>query len=423
MRLALNTFVILGSLIAASPAMSGERGSPIGAQSKQQYTVFCRWIKQQDEFLACPALTVSDGEKGSISDTSQSPFVTGVTPLTDPNNPKAFVQLQPHIVVLDEGMKIDLIVVGKQPDGASVDITVEQSKITKVDTKQISSSTTIQLPSVEIAKKRVFDFVRFGEPFVVPLGEKRADGTMPRLEIVVAVGKNAQPNWTSHAADRLVTPSDAKRNDILDTILATGAAKVFCQRVSRWEKIRGHELDADLGRLKTLCDYASVYCYFPHQVGVVDVLALLSPAMHDSVRIREFEEVVFGCVPGYSAELWDSPSLVKNVELLGRLPWLWDLTIRTKNADARLLQGVKRLRVLHHLEICEMANSGGRPETPKGASPRSQAKDTPTAIGWPTPPLRTVISKPTGEVVMGGGTPRIIIQGEQEERLGVLPQP
>ncbi len=170
----------------------GEQGRPIVSRPKQRYTVLCRRIKQHDESLAYPAITVTDGAKWSISDISQSPFVIGVTRVTDPIT-KAVTQ-RPHIVVLEDGMKIDLIVAGRQADGATVDVTVEQSKIAgEVAIKECSPGTRIQIPSVDIEKKRVFDFVKFGEAFVVPLGEKRAKGTRSRLEIVVAVGEPKPP--------------------------------------------------------------------------------------------------------------------------------------------------------------------------------------------------------------------------------------
>jgi len=346
MRDAASFLVVSAALIGTLPSMAGEESSPVGFQPKQRYTVRCRWIREHDDYLDCPALTLCDGARGSICDTSQSPFVTGVTRSTGP----AYAN-QPHIVVLDEGLKIDLIVSGRQPHGASVDVTVEQSKITRVDTKPIDSDTWIQIPVVDIRKKRVFDFVEFGSPLVVALGEKHAGGTVPRLEIVVSDGANVRPDCTARGAGAAATPGNLQSKAVLDAILATGGAKVLCQRVSRWEEARGRELDADLGRFKALCDCASVCSFAPHRAGMVDVLALLSPAVHNPAWVRAFEEAVFGCVPGYSALLWDSPSLVRNVELLGRLPWLWDVTIRTSNPDPRLLHAVKGLRVLHRLEV------------------------------------------------------------------------
>ena len=68
---------------------------------------------------------------------------------------------------------------------------MEQSKVGDVATKEIIPAsdyfekTTVDIPKVEIVKKRVIDFVKFGQPFIVPLGEKREDGTTARVEIVV----------------------------------------------------------------------------------------------------------------------------------------------------------------------------------------------------------------------------------------------
>jgi len=173
--------------------MSGEQGKPVESQSKQRYTVSCSWIKRHagvDENDS-RTLTLFDGEKGSIDDTYQSPFVIGVRL----PNPKEQVP-QPYIVVLHEGLKIDLLITGFQPNGVTMDVTVEQSQITKVDTKQINADkkTTVQIPSVDIQKKRIFDFVKFGEALVVPTGEKLADDKISRIEIVVGLGENIQPS-------------------------------------------------------------------------------------------------------------------------------------------------------------------------------------------------------------------------------------
>jgi hypothetical protein len=160
MRLALSLLAVSVSLIAISPAMSGEQGNPIESQSKQHFTVSCRWSERHDgvDSVACRTLTVIDGEKGSIVDTTETPVVT-------------------------KGMKIDVMVKGRQPDGATVQVELEKSELTTVDT--ITYST--------IETKCVSDFVKFGKALIVPIGEKLADGTIPHLEIVVSVRTPSQP--------------------------------------------------------------------------------------------------------------------------------------------------------------------------------------------------------------------------------------
>ncbi len=399
----LEMFALSVSLIATSPAMCGEEDA-VGSQPRSRYTVLCRWIDKRDEYLAYPAVVLAEGEKGNISDTTQHPFVTALTRVTAPDT-KEFA-LQPQITVLDEGRKIDLIVSGRQPHGASIEVTVEQLKVTE-GTRQIDETTTIHAPCVNVMKKRVFDFLRFGEPLVVPLGEKRADGTMACLEVVVRPGENAAPDSECSSANAHRTRGDANVNDILAAIVASGGGRVLSQRLSRWEEIRGHHLDDDLASFKDLCTCASLYSYLPHRAGMVDGLALLSHVLDDPVRIQQIEDAVLGGAAGYTVVLWDSPSLVKNVERLADVPRLWDVTIRTHKASERLLQSVKRLRVLHHLEIYDTAQREGRLETPEGVF--HSIPESPQSSQEP--------------VVMGGVTPRIIIEGEEEERLGILPLP
>ncbi|MHB1033827.1 MAG: hypothetical protein ACYC35_02460 [Pirellulales bacterium] len=262
---------------------------------------------------------------------------------------------QPHIVVIDEGTKIDMTVAGRQPNGATVDVTVEQTRINKVDIKKCDPGTCLQIPSVATRKRRVIDFVRFGDTLVVPMGEKLANGRTPRVEIFVGAGEIIKFNWPAHAADELLKPADAQREAIFHAILATGAARVSCERASRWAAYRGQTLHEDLAPLRLLSDLAT-YC--PHQDGVPALLCALAAMLDDPARVERLEEALVGCDPGYCVELRDSPSLLKNVELLSRLPSLSCVTIKTKKVDDRLLQAVKKLPV-QHLELD--ATTGNEP--------------------------------------------------------------
>ena len=143
------------------------------------YCVRCRLVDAKGSVLA-PALALEDGKEGIVSDCSQTPFVVGFT--TDKK------MKQPHIVVLSEGTLIHVSVVseaGHEASGATLDVTVEQSKIGDVDTKNIDPKTAIQIPHIAFHKKRVIDFVKYGKIMTIPMTEKSESGNEPRIELIL----------------------------------------------------------------------------------------------------------------------------------------------------------------------------------------------------------------------------------------------
>jgi hypothetical protein len=350
MRITLAHLALLIAVIWASRVALAEGGRRAEPGPKPRYIVFHRWINERGDDLRGAMLSLCDGEKGSVTLLrSQSPFVTGVTPVTD-RKTEANAQ-QPSITVIDEGLKIDLVIAARQRHGATVDVTVEETKITGVDVKSCSPNTTLQSPRVETRKRRVIDFVRFDNVLVVPMGEKRPDGTTPRVEILIGAGEIIRYNLPSHGGDLPRIPVAAEREAIFRAVLATGAARVFCVKESRWAAFRGRTLFDELSPLGELCDLAG-YC--PCASGLANVLRVLSPLVNDPDRVQRIEEALVGCSPGYCIDLGDSPSLMRSLELLSRLPSLSSVTIHANKVDDRLRQAVKKLRA-QHVEIVPMS--------------------------------------------------------------------
>jgi hypothetical protein len=342
--------VIVSMLLGALPQTTGEETE---SQPTRQYTVLCRWVDADDNVVVGPKLTLSEGEKGNVSIGSRSPFVVGIT--ADEDGAK-----KPLIAVIDEGTTIEVTAVGQQANGVTVNVVVEQSEITSVETKKTGPGTFVQAPHVDARKKRVVDFVKFGEILTVPTEEKRADGTTPRVELAVCAGNavSIPSNWTSPAASRK-NAGDDESDGIFDELLATGDARVRCERVSRWEKSCGHGLYEDLCPLRDLCDLADLYCtHCPHRFGLADVLCLLAPMIGDPVRVRHLEESLFGYEWGYSVELADSPSLPSQVALLSRVPELWDLVVQSERYGYPLLHALTKVNVRHDLELCGENQAG-----------------------------------------------------------------
>lgn len=304
----LAAIAITVSMLLGSTAVGAETES----LPAQQYSVLCRCVDADGNVVVGPRLTLFEGEKGNVAVGSQSPFVIGIS--TDEDGAK-----RPQIAVIEEGTTIEMTAVGRQANGVTMNVVVERSEITDVEVKKTGPDTFVQVPRLDTRKKQVIDFVKFGEILTIPTGRKRVKGTTPRVELAVCAGNavSIPSNWTSPAASR-ENPGDASRNEIFNELLATGAARVRCERVSHWEKFCGHRLYEDL---VPLCDLAGLYrTCCPYRFGLADALCLLAPAMDDPARVRRLEESLFGYDRGYSVELADSPSLPSNVALLSRVP-------------------------------------------------------------------------------------------------------
>lgn len=347
-KLALSTFFLVGL-----QATAGEETRLKAVSPRPQVTILCRWIDGQGNLLLSPKLTVPDGQKGFVADTTQSPFVVGVTPVGEEGKAQ-----QPNIVVLDEGTRVEVAIKGRLAHGASVDVIVERSKITEVGTKQIvPNETTIQVPRVELHKQRVFDFLKFGEVLAIPIGEKGANGIVPRIELTIGAGNevNLPTAWTS-PVERENLPqhaADANRHELLGVLLLSGGATIRCQQVSCWEKARGRRLYDDLEDLRLVYRFVEPYRYSPHPLGLTDALCFLSPAIHDPDCIRRLEMLLTGCDWVYSVELADHPSLRQNVQLLRGLPEVWNLTVQGKQCDYHLMHYLTKINVLHNLGMHE----------------------------------------------------------------------
>ena len=348
MRLAPSVLAVWMLLVVTFQVTRAEDTRQPQSQPTQRYSVLCRWIDAKGAIVMAPKLTLSEGQKGTVADTAQSPFVTGVTTVGKTH--------ESHIVVIQEGSIVEMTVAGRQPNGATVDVTVEQSKIGDVETKKVGPDTSVQIPHVELHKKRVIDFVKFGESLAIPSGERQADGNMPRIELVVGAGEELKipSNWTSPTGHRAQNPGEARRNELLGALLMSGSAKIRCQRVSRWEKCRGRTLYDELGPLREVCDYADLCCRLcPHRFGWADAMQFLAPAISDPAQVQRLEEMLLGYDWGYSVELAESASLLSNVHYLGRLPEVWNLTVNTKHCTYGLMHALTQVNVLRYLKLNE----------------------------------------------------------------------
>ena len=320
--------------------------------SPKRYGVLCRWVDVDGAIVMAPKLGVAENQKGMVSNTTESPFVIGLTP-----DGKA---QRPHIVVIQEGSSVEVTVAGRQPSGATVDVTIEQSKIGEVGTKTIGPNSTVPIPQVDISKKRVIDFVKYGEVLSIPLAKKRPGKDVPRVEVMIHADTEAATptHWIAPAKNDMPTFAEAKRAELLGAVLASGGARLRCERVSRWDRIQGRRLHDSMVRLHDALQEqwrlaALCRTCWPRQVGYADALYLLTPMVTASANVTTIEMELFGWDWMYSIELLDSPSLAQNVRRLSGASPLWDLTIMSKNWHYRLLHDLTKIDVRHDLQFLD----------------------------------------------------------------------
>ena len=220
MRYLVGVLVVSASLAWSLRTTFGEENPP-DTSTSNRYGVLCRWIDAKGEVVMAPKLKLPENQKGIVSSMTKRPFVIGTTP-----EGKA---QRPHIVVIEDGLSIEVTVAGRHPDGASIDVTVEESKILDIGTKKIAPDTTIQIPHVDNQKKRIVDFVKYGEVFSIRLGKKHSAS---RIELMIqADDKTAVPaNWTVPAKDDSPNSVNAKQTEIFGEILAGDGVELRCEK-------------------------------------------------------------------------------------------------------------------------------------------------------------------------------------------------
>lgn len=98
--------------------------------------------------IQAPKVTLFNGQTAFVSDTAQSPFVVGVSPLVGP----FATANRPQIRVVSEGTRLQLRPVADRSGTVHLDFAATFSKIQEVGTASINRTptdgTTIQIPKV-----------------------------------------------------------------------------------------------------------------------------------------------------------------------------------------------------------------------------------------------------------------------------------
>ncbi|WP_442485828.1 hypothetical protein [Aeoliella sp. SH292] len=177
------TALVLGWILAASPLYAQEAGIaeisetprvatrtsvvPIPAvRHATQFVVKCELYAADgasgSKPVSAPSLVILEGQQGSISSESQTPFVTGIRPGSE-DTP------EPLVTTLREGTSGTVTVVSLAGDHVHVDASFAVSSIRSVDKVPGvgEGSTSTQAPVLATESWRVVRTVELGKPFEV----------------------------------------------------------------------------------------------------------------------------------------------------------------------------------------------------------------------------------------------------------------
>jgi hypothetical protein len=194
---------------------------------------------------------------------------------------------------------------------------------------------------------------------------------MPPIVIAVSFFLGLQPilkpvsaedsTNTSQPAPMVWMDQHPEYNAVFDELHKSGAASVS---IGRWPRKRffSDMPTSVFEPLQIACGMAKFVCYFPHRLGAMDLVPLAAPMLSDYSRLMELDEALFGHDEDCTVELWESRSLMKNLELLTRLHEVHKLTVYTKRTDAKFSVAVRKVKVsggLRLLDPAERAKKSG----------------------------------------------------------------
>jgi hypothetical protein len=147
----------------------------VASLREEQTAALLQADQEAVQFIHAPKVTLINGQRATVLDRTQTPFVVGIRDEESPivlgiPDEKAGTG-QPKIVVIDEGTKLTLRAV-LSPDAVSVrlDVNVELSQISDVETVSTmfrGESKTIQIPRVKRCRIDVASQVPDGQSLLI----------------------------------------------------------------------------------------------------------------------------------------------------------------------------------------------------------------------------------------------------------------
>ncbi len=339
MRWHVGSSLALVTLLAAFRPTLGEESMSAAEQPEPRYSVLCRLVDENGNASVGPLVTLAATQAGLIrigssSSSTETTLELAVSPAPQLNGVQR-LEIQVSQSTTTDGTEISVCARQSAPTG-----------------QQDLGPLVVRTDHVKIEKKEISVLVRQDDIVAIPLGDAHLGSSPPRLEVVVqAKEEKIPPEWLSPPAGGPAIAADAPGKEVLNALLASGSARIRWERVSRWAAVRGHDLFGELQPLRDSRDCLTFYRLFvPHRPGVAEVSCLLLQMLEDRDRVARLEAVMTGCEWMCSVDLWDSPRLVDNVELLRRLPAVWNLVVRGEPYDRQLARGLEHVNVLGSFE-------------------------------------------------------------------------
>ncbi len=151
---------------------------------------------QQTNILRAPKVTLFDGQKASIKDQMQRPFVVALQ--------RNGAEFEPQIEAIPEGTSIDVRATTK-PGAVRMDLAIQLSEIANVKTRPAGpANTAIQVPRVAASRVALSALVKDGDTLVVSGLQRSVE--VRKKERVLGMFKNVSVGRTTEDMLILITP-------------------------------------------------------------------------------------------------------------------------------------------------------------------------------------------------------------------------
>lgn len=148
---------------------------------EKPYVVECRIVTKlpdgNKDVLIGPRVIVDDGRMAVVNNVTQTPIVASVAQKRGGE--------EPRITVLKEGTTIELTVHSEGDGWATLDATIESSKIADLKTKDAGEGRHRQCARVESRRVRVMELTAIGEEFSVPFTGHDESDAQRTIEFVI----------------------------------------------------------------------------------------------------------------------------------------------------------------------------------------------------------------------------------------------
>ena len=194
-------------LVSATTVLEQRQPVFVRSLTEQQMKQFLRTAEsdERSNIMFAPKVTVFDQQEAVIQDTTQRPFVVGLT--------KAGAEYEPQIETTDDGIKVALRATVKNSD-VRLDLAIRMSDIQHVTTRNAGpEGTSIQVPSVKTTAVELSALMNegktlaiYGLPFDRQVTQTQPVPYVGKVPYVGRLFKNSAAATEHHDLLILITP-------------------------------------------------------------------------------------------------------------------------------------------------------------------------------------------------------------------------